>query len=560
MSQRKKICYAIMPYGSASQELQDHFELVFQLLIKNPAEAQGYQVIREDHLGQPGDITRNIMRHLAEGALVVADLSGQNWNVAYELGVRHALVKGGTILICDNETNMPFDVSNLKVIVYNRQSPVSRLKSVQEEMTLAIQHRESEPMDPDNSIHDIYPFEDFTVSYLEHGDSDQQAKLLAMTEQLEKVKQENTRLRARLAQGGLAEEEGEQVLDIGASIEQALQSMEYSGTRLTYTLREALAEENPDYQRIGSVLKAGLTEGYLTEANFRSLYVMFKRKNLPQLTGLILEVASQRFPTSLDFKSYLSELYSDSYQTRDKALRYANEVLQVSVEDGVYTTTCRKIDADQLIACLNAYIGLNRYDIIIQVAPQLMEVVPKHREVLMRNLAVAYRQTGEYTLQFEILTKLLHEYPANDINHYRVCQYYDSKGDNVQAYYQLEMASILDPTDLDYLFGLAGYIVDYRLTRCASGVRTKLTRAEALSAMVPFLMRAIQLETSQENYERCKDFLNRNQGKNYIAPLYHWIKDGMPEHGIEGLDYGPVDYIVAQSENVDDALCSKIEF
>ncbi len=560
MSERTKICYAIMPYGSTSQDLQDHYELVFQLLIKNPAEAQGYQVIREDHLGQPGDITRNIMRHLAEGALVVADVSGLNWNVAYELGVRHALVKGGTILLCDNETKMPFDISNLKVIVYNRQSPVSRLKSVQEEMTLAIQHREEEPMDPDNIIHDIYPFEDFMISYLEGGDADMQAQMISMSEQLEKLKQENSRLRARLAQGGLAEDEEEKVLDIGASIEQALQSMEYSGTRLTYTLRDALAEEHPDYQKIGNILKMGLTEGYLTEANFRSLYFMFRRKNIPQLTSLILEVAAQRFPYSLDFKSYLADLYSDSYQTRDKALRYANEVLQVSVEDGVYTTDCRKIDSDQLASCLNAYIGLGRYDIIIQIAPQLMEILPKHREMLMRNLAVAYRQIGEVTKQYEILTRLLNEYPSNDVNHYRVYQYYNTNGDNDQAYYQMEVASALDPDDLDYIFGLAGYIMDYRMAHNDSGMRTKLTRNECIAVMVPFMMHAMEVETSQDTFDRCKDFLNRNQAKKYISQILQWVKDGMPKYGIEGLDYSAVDHIIALSENLDEETCARIKF
>ncbi len=560
MSQRKKICYAIMPYGSASQEMQDHYELVFQLLIKNPAEAQGYQVIREDHLGQPGDITRNIMRHLAEGALVVADVSDQNWNVAYELGVRHALVKGGTILLCDNETKKPFDISNLKVIIYNRQSPVSRLKSVQEEMALAIQHREEEPMEADNIIHDIYPFEDYMVSYLEGGDADMQAQMRSMSEQMEKLKQENARLRARLAQGGLAEEDGAQDLDIGASIEQALQSMEYSGTRLTYALRDALAEEHPDYQKIGNILRLGLTEGYLTEANFRTLYYMFRRQNIPQLTSLILEVAAQRFPTSLDFKSYLADLYSDSYQTRDKALRYANEVLQVSMENGVYTSACRKIDSDQLASCLNAYIGLDRYDIIIQIVPPLMETMPRHQQMLMRNLAVAYRQTGEVAKQFEILTRLLQEYPSNDVNHYRVYQYYSTNGDNLQAYYQLELSSALDPEDLDYIFALAGYVMDYHMAHDESGVRTKLSRSECVEVMVPFVMRAMVVNTSQDTFDRCKDFLNRNQAKKYVNLILQWIKEGMPEHGIEGLDYSAVDYVVGLSGNLDDELCSRISF
>lgn len=48
----KPICYAIMPYGGKDEVLQNHFAEVFQLYIKTPAEASGYEVIREDYDGK----------------------------------------------------------------------------------------------------------------------------------------------------------------------------------------------------------------------------------------------------------------------------------------------------------------------------------------------------------------------------------------------------------------------------------------------------------------------------------------------------------------------------
>ena len=86
----KPICYAIMPYGGKNEALQNHFAEVFQLYIKTPAEASGYNVIREDYDGKNGPIPASIIKHIAESDLVIADVStvGEskqpNFNVAYE--------------------------------------------------------------------------------------------------------------------------------------------------------------------------------------------------------------------------------------------------------------------------------------------------------------------------------------------------------------------------------------------------------------------------------------------------------------------------------------------
>ena len=109
-----KKCYVIMPYGGNDEARKKRFKSIYSAIIKPAAENKGYTVMREDHEARQGNINTNIIKSLAEADLVIADLSENNWNVAYELGIRHALAKNGTILLIDDKTNIMFDIHGNK--------------------------------------------------------------------------------------------------------------------------------------------------------------------------------------------------------------------------------------------------------------------------------------------------------------------------------------------------------------------------------------------------------------------------------------------------------------
>jgi hypothetical protein len=52
----------------------------------------------------------------------VAELTGRNPNVLYELGLAHALHKP-VVLISSNEADVPFDVRHVRVIYYELTDP-----------------------------------------------------------------------------------------------------------------------------------------------------------------------------------------------------------------------------------------------------------------------------------------------------------------------------------------------------------------------------------------------------------------------------------------------------
>lgn len=74
---------------------------------------------RVDQVPAPGDITAQILGGIRESLFVVADLSGDNLNVAFEVGYSCALGKQ-LVLLIDDVRALPFDFRNLRAIEYSR--------------------------------------------------------------------------------------------------------------------------------------------------------------------------------------------------------------------------------------------------------------------------------------------------------------------------------------------------------------------------------------------------------------------------------------------------------
>jgi hypothetical protein len=90
-------------------------------------EARGYEAVRSDHMTRPGLITSQVLQEVAEAALVVADLTGHNPNVFYELAIRHA-TRQPIVQLISSEDELPFDIAAMRTIVFD----IHDLDSVEE--------------------------------------------------------------------------------------------------------------------------------------------------------------------------------------------------------------------------------------------------------------------------------------------------------------------------------------------------------------------------------------------------------------------------------------------
>lgn len=122
-----KVCFVIAPIGDPGTETRKRSDLVLKYVISPAVEQCGYTAFRSDHLSEPGLITSQVIQHIIDDPLVVADLTDRNPNVFYELAVRHALRKPLVQLIRKGD-QIPFDVAGTRTIHVDHQD----LDSVEE--------------------------------------------------------------------------------------------------------------------------------------------------------------------------------------------------------------------------------------------------------------------------------------------------------------------------------------------------------------------------------------------------------------------------------------------
>ena len=108
----KPHAFIAMPFGSkpGHDGLPVDFDRVYAELIKPALEQAGCEVFRADEEQRAGDIRSDMFQELLIADLVVADLTLDNPNVWYELGVRHALRARGVVLVQGPRPNQPFDI------------------------------------------------------------------------------------------------------------------------------------------------------------------------------------------------------------------------------------------------------------------------------------------------------------------------------------------------------------------------------------------------------------------------------------------------------------------
>lgn len=136
----EKTCFVICPIGEANSEIRKRSDQVFKHIISPAVEPLKYTPIRADQISEPGIITSQVIQHVVESKLVIADLSGHNPNVFYELAIRHAITEPLVQLISKGE-QIPFDVAGTRTIQFDihdldnvqetKQELINQIKSVE---------------------------------------------------------------------------------------------------------------------------------------------------------------------------------------------------------------------------------------------------------------------------------------------------------------------------------------------------------------------------------------------------------------------------------------------
>ncbi|MEW5923118.1 MAG: hypothetical protein AB1746_03940 [Candidatus Zixiibacteriota bacterium] len=115
MSDAKNICFVISPIGADGSDIRNRADKILKHVLKPAALACGFEAIRADEISEPGMITSQVIQHIIDDPLVIADLTGTNANVFYELALRHAIRKP-LVQIMQKDDKLPFDVAGMRTI------------------------------------------------------------------------------------------------------------------------------------------------------------------------------------------------------------------------------------------------------------------------------------------------------------------------------------------------------------------------------------------------------------------------------------------------------------
>jgi hypothetical protein len=114
------LCFVLMPFGrklDASGRLTD-FDAVYRKVIAPAVEQAGLDPVRADEERIGGTIHKPMFERLMLCHYAVADITGANPNVFYELGIRHALRPRSTVILFREGTVLPFDIVLVRGISY----------------------------------------------------------------------------------------------------------------------------------------------------------------------------------------------------------------------------------------------------------------------------------------------------------------------------------------------------------------------------------------------------------------------------------------------------------
>lgn len=151
-----KICFVITPIGSDDSVERKHSDTILKHLLEPVLGEFELRSIRADKIAKPGIITKQVIEYIAYSRLCIADLSFNNPNAFYELGVRHAF-KLSTIQIIRKGDKIPFDVSQGRTIIIDASDPYTVMdrfeaarKELKEHVTAVMKGNEKPDDNPVN--------------------------------------------------------------------------------------------------------------------------------------------------------------------------------------------------------------------------------------------------------------------------------------------------------------------------------------------------------------------------------------------------------------------------
>ncbi len=120
-----KTCFSIMPFDDQFDDISD--------IVSKAASASGMEYLRSDFDKRSGNIMAQVRHEIQRASVVVADITGHNANVFYELGIAHQIIGPERVVIITQSIDQkkPFDIHQYRQLLY-AHSKIGRKKLLSE--------------------------------------------------------------------------------------------------------------------------------------------------------------------------------------------------------------------------------------------------------------------------------------------------------------------------------------------------------------------------------------------------------------------------------------------
>lgn len=124
---KPKSVFVVSPIGVPGSDPHQKASYALKYIFREALKGDEWEVHRADEGKSPDSIGQHVIKRLYEADLVIADLTGHNPNVFYELAIAHGWRKPVVHLIAKGE-KVPFDIVDQRTIFYD----ITDLASVEE--------------------------------------------------------------------------------------------------------------------------------------------------------------------------------------------------------------------------------------------------------------------------------------------------------------------------------------------------------------------------------------------------------------------------------------------
>ncbi|NKS54727.1 hypothetical protein GS500_18045 [Rhodococcus hoagii] len=119
-----KTVFVVSPIGTPGTTVAVNASLTLEYIVREALPEPEWHVMRADEETDPGSITNKVIERIVTSDLIVADLTGHNPNVFYELAVAHGYKKPVVTIMTDGE-KVPFDIVDMRTVFYDLTNPAS---------------------------------------------------------------------------------------------------------------------------------------------------------------------------------------------------------------------------------------------------------------------------------------------------------------------------------------------------------------------------------------------------------------------------------------------------